>query len=200
MKTTVLGISFLVVMLRLSSVSSPLRRPSPKSNGPSMIRTGRCRLFSIPARPDRRVVPPPGAVVLFDGKDLSPWTDAKGNPARWKVENGYMEVAAGTGSIQTKQGFGDCQLHVEWASPGRGERRRAGARQQRRVPDELYEVQVLDGYDNKTYADGIDGRHLRPVPADVQRLPEAGRMADATISSSMRRVSTRTRSCSRRPG
>jgi hypothetical protein len=101
------------------------------------------------------VVAPPGAVVLFDGKDLSQWADEKGNAARWKVEKGYMEVAAGTGSIQTKQGFGDCQLHVEWASPavvkGEGqERGNSGV-----FLMNLYEVQVLDGYDNKTYADGI---------------------------------------------
>jgi len=101
------------------------------------------------------VVPPPGVVVLFDGKDLSQWADAKGNPARWKIEKGYMEVAAGTGSIQTKQGFGDCQLHVEWAAPvvvkGEGqERGNSGV-----FLMNAYEVQVLDCYDNKTYADGM---------------------------------------------
>jgi hypothetical protein len=106
-----------------------------------------------PAGPS--VPAPPGAIVLFDGKDLSQWTDEKENAARWKVENGYMEVAAGTGSIQTKQGFGDCQLHVEWASPaevkGEGqERGNSGV-----FLMSTYEVQVLDGYDNKTYADGM---------------------------------------------
>ncbi len=65
---------------------------------------------------------PSDAVVLFDGQDLSPWQDAKGGPAKWKVESGYMEVVAKTGAIRTKQGFGDCQLHVEWAVPGRGRR------------------------------------------------------------------------------
>src|SRR5512136_615828 len=63
------------------------------------------------------VPPPSDAVVLFDGKDLSQWANEKGEPARWKVENGYMEVVAKTGSILTKKGFGDCQLHVEWAAP-----------------------------------------------------------------------------------
>src|SRR3954467_15822746 len=59
--------------------------------------------------------PPSDAIVLFDGKDLSQWKGAKpGEPAKWKVENGYMQVN-GTGAISTKQGFGDCQLHVEWA-------------------------------------------------------------------------------------
>lgn len=98
---------------------------------------------------------PSDAVVLFDGKDLSPWTDAKGQPARWKAENGYMEVVAKTGSIRTKQNFGDCQLHVEWASPVDVE----GESQERGNSGvflmNIYEVQILDCYDNKTYADGM---------------------------------------------
>jgi 3-keto-disaccharide hydrolase len=97
---------------------------------------------------------PSDAVVLFDGKDLSLWEDGKGGPAGWKVGNGYMEVVAKTGSIRTKRGFGDCQLHIEWATPsavsGEGqERGNSGV-----FLMDTYEVQVLDSYDNRTYADG----------------------------------------------
>src|SRR5687767_12837580 len=60
---------------------------------------------------------PSDAIVLFNGTDLSQWVGQDGGPAKWKVENGYMEVVAKTGAIRTKQAFGDCQLHVEWASP-----------------------------------------------------------------------------------
>jgi hypothetical protein len=61
---------------------------------------------------------------------------------------------AKTGSIRTKQGFGDCQLHVEWATPAvvvgnSQERGNSGV-----FLMDTYEVQVLDSYDNKTYADG----------------------------------------------
>ena len=61
--------------------------------------------------------PPPDAIILFDGKDLSQWRRDKGE-AKWKldIENGYMEVNK-TGSIRTKKSFGSCQLHIEWASP-----------------------------------------------------------------------------------
>ena len=97
---------------------------------------------------------PSDAVVLFDGKDLSQWQDAKGGPAKWKVESGYMEVAAKTGAIRTRQGFGDCQVHVEWAVPAVA----VGESQERGNSGvflmDIYEVQVLDCYDNKTYADG----------------------------------------------
>lgn len=97
---------------------------------------------------------PSDAVVLFDGKSLDGWTDAKGQPARWKVENGYMQVVKDTGSIRTAKGFGDCQLHVEWMAPlpavGTGQDRgNSGV-----FLMDLYEVQVLDSYNNVTYADG----------------------------------------------
>jgi len=97
---------------------------------------------------------PSDAVVLFDGKDLSSWQDAKGGPAKWKVEAGYMEVVAKTGSIRTKQGFGDCQLHVEWASPAVVVGESQGRGNSGVFLMDTYEVQVLDCYNNKTYADG----------------------------------------------
>ena len=97
---------------------------------------------------------PSDAVVLFNGNDLAQWEDAKGEPARWKVREGYMEVVAKTGSIRTKKGFGDCQLHIEWATPvtvsGEGqERGNSGV-----FLMDTYEVQVLDSFENRTYADG----------------------------------------------
>jgi hypothetical protein len=100
------------------------------------------------------VPPPSDAIVLFDGKSLSQWTNAKGEPAKWKVENGSMEVVANTGSIRTVKGFGDCQLHVEWMapSPAKGEGQDRGNSGVFLM--DLYEVQVLDCYGNKTYADG----------------------------------------------
>jgi 3-keto-disaccharide hydrolase len=98
---------------------------------------------------------PSDAVVLFDGKDLSQWVQKKdGSPAKWKVESGYFEVVPKTGDLQTREAFGDCQLHVEFAepSPAKGEdqdRGNSGVFLQG-----LYETQVLDSYQNKTYADG----------------------------------------------
>ena len=77
---------------------------------------------------------PSDAVVLFDGKGLGQWTDAKGQPAKWKVENGYMEVAPKSGDIRTVKGFGDCQLHVEWMAPSPAKGDGPGPRQQRRLP------------------------------------------------------------------
>jgi len=107
--------------------------------------------FSTQATPG---APPSDAVVLFDGWDLSKWQNDKGGPAAWKVESGAMVVAPGTGGIQTKDSFGDCQLHVEWATPAppKGEdqdRGNSGVFLMSR-----YEIQVLDSYNSKTYPDG----------------------------------------------
>ena len=64
--------------------------------------------------------PPSDAIVLFDGTDLSQWESAKDSgPAKWLVKEGYMEVAKDSGYIQTKEKFGDYQLHIEWASPAK---------------------------------------------------------------------------------
>ncbi len=100
--------------------------------------------------------PPSDAVVLFDGTDLSQWSDGKGGDAQWKVAGGVMEVN-GTGSIVTKRTFGDQQVHIEFATPaevkGDGQGRgNSGVYIQGR-----YEVQVLDSYESATYSNGQCG-------------------------------------------
>src|SRR5258708_18304329 len=99
--------------------------------------------------------PPSDAIALFDGKDLSQWVVKKdASPAKWKVENGYFEVAAKTGDMRTKESFGDCQLHVEFSEPNppKGEDQDRGNSGVFLMG--LYEIQVLDSYQSKTYADG----------------------------------------------
>jgi hypothetical protein len=100
--------------------------------------------------------PPSDAIILFDGTDLSKWI-GKGGQARWKVENGYMEVVKNTGDIQTNEPFGDCQLHIEWQTPAKI----AGSGQGRGNSGVFlmgfYEIQVLDSYNNITYPDGQAG-------------------------------------------
>ncbi|HEY3835156.1 MAG TPA: DUF1080 domain-containing protein [Bryobacteraceae bacterium] len=101
--------------------------------------------------------PPSDAIVLFDGKDFSKWTTmVKGQATepKWKLQNGYMEVVDKAGSITTRDNFGDMQLHLEWAAPPDVQ----GKSQDRGNSGVLlmskYEVQVLDSYENPTYADG----------------------------------------------
>ena len=99
--------------------------------------------------------PPSDATVLFGGKDLAQWVGMDGSPTKWVTRDGYMECVRGSGYVRTLQNFGDCQLHVEWATPvpahGEGQGRgNSGVF----FGLDRYEVQVLDSYDNKTYADG----------------------------------------------
>jgi hypothetical protein len=100
--------------------------------------------------------PASDAVVLFDGSDLSGWESVKepGQPAGWKVESGYMEVVPGTGNIRTKEQFGDCQLHLEWAAPEQIEGDSQGRGNSGVFMMGVYEIQVLDCYENPTYPDG----------------------------------------------
>jgi hypothetical protein len=109
--------------------------------------------------PEKPASPPSDAVVLFGGKDLSAWKSSKdGGEARWRVQDGAVEVVPKTGGIETRQSFGDVQLHIEWRAPvpaaGEGQARGnsgvffGGGR---------YEVQVLDSYANRTYPDGQAG-------------------------------------------
>jgi hypothetical protein len=115
---------------------------------PTVINPGEC---STPENPGR---PPSDALVLFNGKDLSQWEAADQGPAKWKVGDGYFEVAPGTGDMHTRQGFGDCQLHVEWATPDPPHGQDQDRGNSGVFLHSLYEVQVLDSYNNVTYADG----------------------------------------------
>lgn len=103
---------------------------------------------------DKPGEPPSDAIVLFDGKDLSQWQMANGEPPKWKVEDGAMVVVKKTGTIETKQAFGDCQLHIEWASPVQVSGKGQGRGNSGIFMMGLYEIQVLDSYQNQTYADG----------------------------------------------
>ncbi len=125
-----------------------------------------------PAGPPAPV--PADAIALFSGKDLAAWTNGKGEPAKWKVENGYMEAVKGTGSIQTRQGFGDCQLHVEFATPSVVDGTSQGRGNSGVFLMNMYEVQVLDGYDNKTYADGMAGSIYGQYPPLVNACRKPG--------------------------
>jgi hypothetical protein len=109
--------------------------------------------------------PPSDAVVLFDGRDLSKWRSGDGD-ARWKVEQGWMEVN-GTGDVETREEFGDCQLHLEWASPAKVESASQGRGNSGVFLMGRYEVQILDSFENRTYADGGAAALYGQFPPDV---------------------------------
>lgn len=116
---------------------------------------------------------PSDAIVLFDGKDLSKWENTKGGPAEWKVKDGVITVDKSKGDIQTKDKFNDFQLHIEWRVP----KDIKGSDQLRGNSgiylQGMYEVQVLDNYNNKTYVNGMAGsiyKQTAPL-ANAMRKP-----------------------------
>lgn len=98
---------------------------------------------------------PSDATVLYNGKDISKWEKEKGGMPGWKIDkDGALTVVKGSGNIATRQGFGSCQLHIEWREPALI----AGASQTRGNSGIFfmgqYELQVLDSYNNPTYVNG----------------------------------------------
>lgn len=123
-------------------------RPQPKIITPGT--------FSSAEQPGK---PPSDAVILFDGSDLSKWEadTGMGVPTKWVIRDGAMECVPGSGYIRTKEKFGDCQLHVEWAAPKRVQGDSQGRGNSGVFMMGLVEIQVLDNYNNPTYADGMAG-------------------------------------------
>ena len=117
--------------------------------------------------------PPSDAIVLFDGTDLSAWKGRDGD-APWTVENGYMQVVPKSGGIETKEHFGDCQLHLEWAAPAEIKGESQGRGNSGVFFMGLYEIQVLDCYDNPTYADGTTGAIYGEYPPLVNACRRPG--------------------------
>jgi hypothetical protein len=100
---------------------------------------------------------PSDAIILFDGTSLSAWEGRDGGAPKWQATADVFEIVPGTGNIHTKQSFGDSQLHLEWMEPSAA----SGSGQSRGNSGvmlmSLYEVQVLDSWQNPTYADGAVG-------------------------------------------
>lgn len=108
--------------------------------------------------------PPSDAIILFDGKNLDEWENARDkSPAKWTVAHGILTVNKAVGDIETKKEFTSYQLHIEWKIPadiaGTGQARgNSGIFLSGR-----YEIQVLDTYNNanKTYVNGMAGSIYR---------------------------------------
>ncbi|MFN5756575.1 MAG: family 16 glycoside hydrolase [Planctomycetia bacterium] len=116
---------------------------------------------------------PSDAIVLFDGKNLDQWT----NGGNWKVAGGIATV--GKGKIETKQGFGDCQLHVEFRTAADT----SGEGQQRSNSGVFlmgkYEIQILDSFQDGTdspitYFDGQCGALYKQQPPAVNACRRPG--------------------------
>jgi hypothetical protein len=117
---------------------------------------------------------PSDAIILFDGKDASKWEAKNGGAVAWTIENGALTVKAGTGEISTKEGFGDCQLHIEWRTPSVVKGDGQGRGNSGIFLMGKYELQVLDNYNNKTYVNGQAGSIYKQLPPLVNACRPPG--------------------------
>lgn len=118
---------------------------------------------------------PSDAIVLFDGKDLnSEWTNSDGEKPGWIVADGCVTVKKGTGVIKTKRVFQDFQLHIEWRTPAEVVGESQGRGNSGIFMQGLYELQVLDNYDNRTYRNGQAGSFYKQHPPLVNVCKKPG--------------------------
>ena len=128
---------------------------------------------------------PSDAIVLFDGKSLDNWEPVRPNGPRWKIEDGAMVIVPNKEPCdqRTKQAFGDMQLHIEWRAPAEAR----GHSQERGNSGiffmGLYELQVLDSYNNPTYVNGMVGSvYKQHIPlANPSRPPGEWQVYDAVF-------------------
>ena len=156
------------------AVATPLVAQSPLSSWPQHSEE-RPKPVVVTPGAFSSVAPPNDAIVLFNGTSLDRWTSANGAPAKWKLDNGAFVAVPGTGTLSTRERFGDVQLHIEWMAPnppvGRGQDRgNSGVF----FADGRYEVQVLDSYQNDTYADGQAGALYGQFPPLVNASRKPG--------------------------
>lgn len=111
---------------------------------------------------------PADAIVLFDGKDLSQWSGGE----QWIIENGVATAAKG--GLTSKQKFGDCQLHLEFASPETVKGSGQGRGNSGVYLMGKYEIQILDSYQNPTYFDGQCASVYKQQPPMVNACRKPG--------------------------
>ena len=140
---------------------------------PEIIKPGTASTESVAGKA------PSDAVILFDGKNLDAWKGRKGD-ARWLLKGDHIQCKPGSGAISTRQQFGDCQLHIEWSSPTPVKGKSQGRGNSGVFLMGNYEVQVLDSYNNVTYADGQAGAIYGQTPplVNASRKPGTWQMYD----------------------
>lgn len=159
-----LGGSLAVAVLGITGWSYVYGQAKEAKRVPDQVSEGRWVIHDL-SRPKPPVVtpgtfpdgekpgtPPSDAVVLFDGKDASKFKSGAGDVS-WKIENGAM-IVDGKAGVETREPIGDMQLHVEWASPAEVKGDGQGRGNSGIYIMGKYEVQVLDSFENPTYADG----------------------------------------------
>ena len=152
--------------------------PAPMPHDMSEFWTPQPKIVTPPDMDNAVVAPPSDAVVLLGLKDnaISEWVNCEeGKPVGWQIENGIMTVKPHSGSIRTKKDFGDFQLHLEWSAPTEIVGESQGRGNSGVFMQGMYEVQILDNYQNETYANGQAGSIYKQTPPLVNACQKPGK-------------------------
>ncbi|NBC05012.1 MAG: DUF1080 domain-containing protein [Bacteroidetes bacterium] len=127
---------------------------------------------------------PSDAIILFDGSDTDQWQSVNGGgEVEWEIEDdGALTVVPGTGWIETKESFGDVQLYIEWRSPMNMEHEGQDRGNSGIFFQSLYEVQVLDAWNNPTYINGMAGSVYKQTSPLVNPSKRPGEWESYNIS------------------
>ena len=161
-------------LVALAMCAAPLHAQSPLGTWPQHSRERPHPPIQSPG-PVAPMKAPADAVVLFDGTSLARWMQSDSTPAKWRIVDSVFEVVPRTGTLTTRESFGDVHLHIEWMSP----KPAAGKDQDRGNSGVFfgggrYEIQILDSYDNVTYADGQAGAVYGQYPPLVNASRRPG--------------------------
>ena len=168
----------LLASAQLSAQQKSYPEPATMTHEMSEFWTPQPRIVTPPDMDSAIIAPPSDAIVLLGLHDnaIKQWVNCEeGKPVGWEIKDGVMTVKPQSGSIRTKQDFGDFQLHLEWSAPteivgesqGRGN---SGVFMQGR-----YEVQILDCYQNESYANGQAGSIYKQTPPLVNACQKPGK-------------------------
>ena len=152
--------------------------PAPMTHDMSEFWTPQPKIVTPPDMDNAVVAPPSDAVVLLGLKDnaISEWVNCEeGKPVGWQIENGIMTVKPHSVSIRTKKEFGDFQLHLEWSAPTEIVGESQGRGNSGVFMQGMYEVQILDNYQNETYANGQAGSIYKQTPPLVNACQKPGK-------------------------
>ena len=152
--------------------------PAPMTHDMSEFWTPQPKIVTPPDMDNAVVAPPSDAVVLLGLKDnaISEWVNCEeGKPVGWQIENGIMTGKPHSGSIRTKKDFGDFQLHLEWSAPTEIVGESQGRGNSGVFMQGMYEVQILDNYQNETYANGQAGSIYKQTPPLVNACQKPGK-------------------------
>ena len=175
-KTIFLAAVAAAVATSAALAQQPAREyPKPGQMSPDMTEFWTPQPPVVTPAPENAPTAPPSDAIVLLGNDASNFRHLNGDAVKWDFKDGVLTVKAGTGQIETKQSFGDCQLHVEWRSPSevKGESQGRG-NSGVFLAGGLYEVQVLDNYRNESYSNGSAASIYKQSPPLVNPIRKPG--------------------------